>query len=59
MNSVHLQFGQSQPVGGRIDRALWRTRSATSNDQSQLAPLLNVIKTNLGRNSDEASVDAG
>jgi hypothetical protein len=35
------------------------TLGNNGNDQAQLAPLLDGIKTNLGRNPDEASADAG
>ena len=35
------------------------TLSNNGSDQTQLAPLLNAIKVNLGRNPDEASADAG
>jgi hypothetical protein len=35
------------------------TLSNNGSDQAQLAPLLDAIKANLGRNPDEASADAG
>ena len=36
-----------------------QTLTNTSSDQAQLAPLLDGIKANLGRNPDEVSADAG
>jgi hypothetical protein len=35
------------------------TLTNSPSDQAQFAPLLDAIKTNLGKNPDEASADAG
>ena len=46
-------------VDGAHQIIVAQTLTDSSSDQGQLAPLLDGIKTNLGRNPDEVSADAG
>lgn len=46
-------------VDGAHQIIVAQTLSNSSNDQAQLAPVLNAIRANLGRNPDEVSADAG
>jgi transposase len=52
-------YNAQAAVDGDHQIIVAQTLTNSSSDQAQLAPLLNGIKTNLGRNPDEVSADAG
>ena len=52
-------YNAQAAVDGAHQIIVAQTLTNSSSDQAQLAPLLNGIKANLGRNPDEVSADAG
>jgi len=52
-------YNAQAAVDGEQQIIVAHTLVNTSSDQGQLAPLLDAVKANLGRNPDEASADAG
>jgi transposase len=52
-------YNAQAAVDGAHQIIVAQTLTNTSSDQAQLAPLLDGIKANLGRNPDEVSADAG
>jgi transposase len=52
-------YNAQAAVDGAHQIIVAQTLSNASSDQAQLAPLLDAIKANLGRNPDEVSADAG
>jgi transposase len=52
-------YNAQAAVDGQAQIIVAHNLTNASNDQAQLAPLLDGIKANLGRNPDEASADAG
>jgi hypothetical protein len=52
-------YNAQAAVDGEAQIIVAHTLTNSSSDQAQLAPLLDGIRTNLGRNPDEVSADAG
>jgi transposase len=52
-------YNAQAAVDGDHQIIVAQTLTNSSSDQAQLAPLLNATRTNLGRNPDEVSADAG
>ncbi|HLH51370.1 MAG TPA: IS1182 family transposase [Roseiarcus sp.] len=52
-------YNAQAAVDGAHQIIVAQTLTASSSDQAQLAPLLDGIRANLGRNPDEVSADAG
>jgi len=52
-------YNAQAAVDGTAQIIVAQTLTDTSSDQAQLAPLLDGIRANLGRNPDEVSADAG
>jgi transposase len=52
-------YNAQAAVDGDHQIIVAQTLTNSSSDQTQLAPLLNATRTNLGRNPDEVSADAG
>src|ERR1700738_1430894 len=52
-------YNAQAAVDGAHQIIVAHTLTNSPSDQAQLAPLLNAIKANLGKNPDEASADAG
>jgi transposase len=52
-------YNAQAAVDGQAQIIVAQGLSASSSDQAQLAPLLDAIKANTGRNPDEVSADAG
>ena len=52
-------YNAQAAVDGKAQIIVAHTLTDSSSDQAQLAPLLDAIKANLGRNPDQVSADAG